>query len=448
MYDPNSDHRRKGVYKSGAGSLKTREVTLQTIMEALLTGEEENAYRLVREMRSCDNLDALAESIVAQENGIDSDGAADASLSSDRIDVASGVGKPTFETQLCGRVGELRLDDGSVRYIGGTSNLIHVTQDHSGDEVDQYEQQDDPITSWTRVTDDAELVVHLLNMYFTWHYSFFTVTSKSLFWRDFLLGQPPPNTRRKTHYCTPLLVNAMLALGCHFTSYRGAREEPDDSATAGDHFFREAKRLIMENDEHEKPRLTTVQALALMSVREAGCAREAKGWIYSGMAFRMACDMGLNLDGGPLASPHHGPGEEDVRLVTFWGCFLFDKCWSNYLGRLPQLPTSNTTTPKYDVFPDEDAAIWRPYKDSGFATAHAQPARTRAVALQISHLCEISNDLMQYFYNPTDLEKHRGKQAELKMLSDIQRRLETWRADLPPEMQPREGSLSSVLTMQ
>ena len=116
----------------------------------------------------------------------------------------------------------------------------------------------------------------------------------------------------------------MLALGCHFTSNPGARDDPDDSATAGDHFFREAKRLIMENDEHEKPRLTTVQALALMSVREAGCGREAKGWVYSGMSFRMACDMGLNVK---LTIDRRSLSDEEVdaRRITFWGCYQFDK---------------------------------------------------------------------------------------------------------------------------
>jgi hypothetical protein len=88
--------------------------------------------------------------------------------------------------------------------------------------------------------------------------------SKTLFWRDFSRGRPSANTVGKTYYCTPVLVNAVLALGCHFTSHPGARDDPDDSATAGDHFFREAKRLIMENDEHEKPRMATVQAMALM----------------------------------------------------------------------------------------------------------------------------------------------------------------------------------------
>ncbi|KAK3721035.1 hypothetical protein LTR37_003325 [Vermiconidia calcicola] len=428
------------VYKSDADGLKDHNSTPQTIIQALLNLEEEDAFDLVREIRSCDNLDAVAAKIAEHSHGANVDG------SSPLQDGVSDT--PTFETQLYGKMGDLRLDGGSVRHIGGTSNLIYINQDDSEEEVDEYPQHEDPVSSWTTVTDDADLVLHLLNMYFTWHYTYFTTLSKTLFYRDFLLGKPPPNTKRKTHYCTELLVNAMLALGCHFTSRNGARENPADSATAGDHFFKEAKRLIMENDEHERPRLTTVQALALMSVREAGCAREAKGWVYSGMSFRMACDMGLNLNTGQLTTNKHINGdeaEEDVRRVTFWGCFLFDKCWSNYLGRLPQLPLSIITAPKYEVFPNEDSTDWLPYSDSGFSQAHSQPARTRAVALQISKLCEISNDLMSAFYSPTNIDK--GKAAELKMLSSIHTRLEAWRRHLPKEMEPHEGCLSSVLTM-
>ena len=124
------------------------------------------------------------------------------------------------------------------------------------------------------------------------------------------------------------------------------------------------------------------------------------------------------------------------------------RCWSNYLGRLPQLPNSIITTPKFDVFPAEDSQIWAAYTDSGPNQAHAQPARIRAVALQISALCEISNDLMTYFYNPIDIDKSKGKQAELKKLSDIHQRLETWRRNLPVEMEPKEGGLPPILVMQ
>ncbi|KAF7442573.1 pathway-specific nitrogen regulator [Pyrenophora tritici-repentis] len=357
----------------------------------------------------------------------------------------------TFESQLSGKMGELRLEDGSTRYIGGTSHLIYLgkgndtaeSQDTYAD--DQYHEIQDPFCSWTTVTDDPELVQHLISMYFCWHYSFFTTLSKNLFLAEFRSGKPLPGSGRKMQYCSPLLVNAMLALGCHFTSWPAARAIRDDSATAGDHFFKEAKRLIMEDDLHEVPALTTVQALALMSVREAGCGREAKGWVYSGMSFRMACDLGLNL--GMHSKDTIDENEEDARRITFWGCFLFDKCWSNYLGRMPQLPNTNLTVPKFEVFPVEDAETWSAATDSGLSQAHSQPSRTRAVALQISKLCEISSDLINSFYNPIDMDKVKGKQGELKKLSEIHMRLETWRRELPKELEPKEGGLPHMLVM-
>ncbi|KAF2432594.1 hypothetical protein EJ08DRAFT_123005 [Tothia fuscella] len=451
VYDPNSDHRRKGVYKKDIDKLKTRNSTLEVLIQAVLNFPEDEVPSLVQQIRTCDSLDAVAEAILAKEAGMEDDEDDDLR---DSIDEEHMGKAPTFETQLSGKMGQLQLEAGSTRYLGGTSNLIYLGTENDNDDQDlitmDYQQQDNPTTSWTNVTKDPELVTHLIHMYFTWHYTYFTTLSKSLFMREFSLGAPPPGTRRKTEYCTPLLVNAMLALGCHFTSWPAARDDRDDSATAGDHFFREAKRLIMVNDEHEKPRLTTVQALALMSVREAGCGREAKGWVYSGMSFRMACDLGLNLDSGTLPGSresHLDDEEIDARRITFWGCFLFDKCWSNYLGRLPQLPMSIITVPKFDVFPGEESDIWAAYTDSGVNQSHAQPSRTRAVALQISALCEISGDLMNYFYNPIDLDKSKGKSSELKKLSDIHQRLESWRRNLPQELEPKEGGLPSMLVM-
>lgn len=124
------------------------------------------------------------------------------------------------------------------------------------------------------------------------------------------------------------------------------------------------------------------------------------------------------------------------------------RCWSNYLGRQPQLPLSSMGVPKFDVFPDEEAEMWSPYMDSGRGEAHSQPSRTRAIALQISALCEISCDLLSFFYNPTRVEKPTSKQAELGKLSELHTRLEAWRKGLPKEMEPREGQLPNVLVMQ
>ena len=96
----------------------------------------------------------------------------------------------------------------------------------------------------------------------------------------------------------------------------------------------------------------------------------------------------------------------------------------------------------------EDADVWRPHTDSGIGQSHVQPSRTRAVALQISQLCEISSDLLLHFYNPHLLENPVSKQAELKKLSELHTRLEAWRKVLPKEFEPTEGQLPNVLIMQ
>lgn len=124
------------------------------------------------------------------------------------------------------------------------------------------------------------------------------------------------------------------------------------------------------------------------------------------------------------------------------------RCWSNYLGRQPQLTTSNSNVPKIDIFPNEEAELWSPYTDAGIGDDHTQPSRTRAVASLISSLSEVSGDLLMFFYLPTPPEKSLSKQLELKKLSEIHTRLEGWKKDLPRELEPKEGQLPQVLVMQ
>lgn len=104
--------------------------------------------------------------------------------------------------------------------------------------------------------------------------------------------------------------------------------------------------------------------------------------------------------------------------------------------------------PKFEVFPTEEGATWAPYTDTGAGQEHSQPSRIRAAALQISTLCQISGDLLAFFYHPSDVEKAQPKQIELKKLSDVHTRLEAWKKQLPREFEPREGQLPQILVMQ
>lgn len=270
-------------------------------------------------MRSCDNLEDVADLIIDEQrdlattaSGVESGGVEDDA----QVD--------QFELELADKFNELVLD-GSRKFIGGTSNLIFLPSgselheaspaSNMGSEASRYNYR---VSHWTNVTDDEQLISHLMTMYFTWHYPFFATLSRDLFYRDYVQGI-------SSQYCSSLLVNAILALGCHFSRCKGAFADPLNSASAGDHFFKEAKKLALENDEYENARLCTVQALALMSVREAGCGREGKGWTYSGMSFRMALDLGLNLNVASHGKQNFSEEEVDARRITFWGCYLFDK---------------------------------------------------------------------------------------------------------------------------
>lgn len=324
-YDLASDHRRKGVYKKDINA-KPKTGTLQILIEAILNYPEDEAFELVKQIRSCENLEDVATEVQGQSDLIDKE------VNDEAVSLVESASLSTnIERELASQIGHMRLADGAIHFVGGTSNLRFSQNDENKfmdgkqEEIFTYDRNEDIIRSWTTVTTDVDLILHLLQLYFTWHYPSFVTLSKPLFFRDFFRGRPVGPVER-IEYCTPLLVNSMLSLGCHFTLRSGARSDVEDKATAGDHFFKEAKRLLSDDEEFEIPRLSTIQALALMSVREAGCGREAKGWLYSGMSFRMAYDLGLEMQLNMDNKTSNLSDEDiDARRITFWGCYQFDK---------------------------------------------------------------------------------------------------------------------------
>lgn len=173
-------------------------------------------------------------------------------------------------------------------------------------------QDDEP---WTTVTRDIELVEHLLALYFCWEYPVFASLSKEHFLEDFRQGIP--------RYCSPLLVNALLALGCRSSDRISARSSWEDSATAGDHFFSEALRLLEAEEDHRT--LTTIQALGIMSIREASCGRISESIFFSGQSMRLAIEMGLHLEAEDSDDDRATDADKAVRGATFWGAFSLDE---------------------------------------------------------------------------------------------------------------------------
>lgn len=172
-------------------------------------------------------------------------------------------------------------------------------------------------SSWTDATTNDSLVQHLLALYFCWEYPTFANVSKEHLLVDYRSG--------KHRFCSPLLINAILALGARFSDLLEAFKDPNDPISAGQHFFEEAQRL---SGLEEIPSLTTIQALGLMSLRQASRGNDMSGWHYSRLAMRMAIDLDLHEDEASLNDPKddtYSLPERQVRAATFWGCWTLEQ---------------------------------------------------------------------------------------------------------------------------
>nr|CAD79658.1 related to nitrate assimilation regulatory protein nirA [Neurospora crassa] len=208
-----------------------------------------------------------------------------------------------------------------------------------------------PPTTWTTITSDDGLVQHLLALYFCWEYPTFASLSKEHFLKDFMDGRP--------RFCSSLLVNALLALGCRFSSQPSTRANPNDPYSSGDHFFKECQRLFYQEENHHT--LTTIQALGIMSIREASCGRDSESWYYAGQSIRLAIEMGLHR----VQDDGKDCDESAVQAATFWGAFALDHAWSLATGSLPQCSCFPQLPPKPAIIDDIEASLWIPYTDDG-----------------------------------------------------------------------------------
>jgi hypothetical protein len=171
-----------------------------------------------------------------------------------------------------------------------------------------------PSSIWTKVTGNDGLVDHLMTLYFCWEYPIFASLLKEQFLADFRTGE--------VRYCSSVLVNAMLALGCRFSNLPEAFEDPQHPETSGNHFFAEAKRLLAQENYNS---ITTIQSLGLMSIREASCGRDSESYYYSGQAIRLAVELGLHFGVTEEDRASSNVTEQEVRGATFWGAFSLDQ---------------------------------------------------------------------------------------------------------------------------
>ncbi|KAG5930904.1 hypothetical protein E4U53_002062, partial [Claviceps sorghi] len=234
--------------------------------------------------------------------------------------------------------------------------------------------------SWTRVTSDPDLVEHLLALYFCWEYPTFASLSREHYLRDFRAG-----TKR---YCSALLTNALLALASRLSSRPEVRTGAGGAVPAGEHFFGECRRLYLDDTDHY--RLTTVQALGVMAIREASCGHVSASEYYAGQCMCLALEMGLDQVRSLETADEEELQHRTVKLATFWGSLP-------RTSLMPSLPINLPTVESLEAHP------WIPYTDDDFPPQmpYQQASNERSVFTLFCQLSGLSRESLYLIHNPS-----------------------------------------------
>ncbi|CAB4426707.1 unnamed protein product [Rhizophagus irregularis] len=146
-------------------------------------------------------------------------------------------------------------------------------------QVPQVEESSPPrIQSNNALLDDVNFTGHLVNLYFKNFHPFLPVLHKAYFMERF---------NDKNKLMSPLLLNAVCAIGSSYTNNPSARQDGNNPYTVGLAFYESAQDMVKHY--FDLPRLSTATALFLLGIFDA--LRSLRSRMYVGMATTLAITM-------------------------------------------------------------------------------------------------------------------------------------------------------------
>ncbi|KAI8370766.1 fungal-specific transcription factor domain-containing protein [Choanephora cucurbitarum] len=320
-------------------------------------------------------------------------------------------------------LGNLSIDEsGQLRYYGKSSGFYMLRSSknfqngafhlnsrgyHRRKKLDGQNVLPNPLAVDPYALPPSDLSEHLLDLYFTHFYPLLPLLHKRSFLASLKSDKPPP----------PLLLNAVYAVASRISPDIRVRTDPTSKETAGD-IFLERARILLEF-EWDDYRVSTVQSLLLLSSHQNGALKNIRGWLYSGLAFRMCQNLGLNRN---CDSWNLSDQEKEERKRVFYCCFVVDRLTCAMHGRAPMIDERDLDTP-YPSEVDEDDIHNNPTIMDNFH--------------QLIKLCEILGDILCQLYMVKGRKQLAMMASPDDVISKLDLALNRWMAKLPPPIQYR-----------
>ncbi|KAG7099704.1 hypothetical protein E1B28_001524 [Marasmius oreades] len=358
-------------------------------------------------------------------------------------------------------IGELSLTENQeIRFHGKASGLHLLSKDNRTDERNEggiwmlpmarvWPPSKDHIA---QVAQDYDLDVvlppvalqdHLINLYFTYIHPVYPVIHKSRFLTEYearkqgRTPEPPPAKfsspkPESSQQADDLLLLSMFAITARFVDNIEPLPSNGNMWEAGIEYLNSARAILTKIFDRSRP--STVQSLLLLGYREFGVGSMEQGWIYIGMAIRMAIDLGLNTNSDRWKQHGHdlfARDETQTRRQIWWICCLADRYGSVYMGRPIIIREEDYDTPLPEIT-EYDEEPWQPLRSDSFDVAYtAVPGKIMLTFNATSTLFTIIGDIITHIY-PVRSSQRMSRRS---LYAELETRLDQWYLRLPEALQ-------------
>lgn len=193
--------------------------------------------------------------------------------------------------------------------IGGSNASVSPTTEHEiSQAIVQYHRElvenHDP-RYWTNVTQDPQLIEHLISLYFTWIHPVHMILDKGQFMSSF--------RDCSDLYCSPALVSIICAMSCHVLYDIDAEDDQTkDAVDSLRNRFVDESRGLMRNVDYHK--MTTVQTYVIMFLAEFGSGHGLIATSHLRLAVEVLMEM------------RNSNQSQEAEEVGAWGILTLHTC--------------------------------------------------------------------------------------------------------------------------
>ncbi|KAF5570420.1 nitrate assimilation regulatory nirA [Fusarium phyllophilum] len=273
-------------------------------------------------------------------------------------------------------------------------------------------------SKWTTVAVSDDKMRELIRAYFLQEYDWFTFFHKDYFLDDMISGS---NT-----FCSSLLVNAVLAVGCQCRNYVNEPAEYWNPNSLGYKFLEEARRLWIVEVTHNRS-LTTLQAALVLNTIVNMFDMDPLSSAFLVRSIEIAHELGLFEPTTYIMNKKLRNSYDLTAWSLFhWQCTLSYQFMTQPLLKTP--PKASLPDPDHD--PDWYGEIWLKYPSSSTLV----PLRTGLVfRAKMSFSIVLNEAMLEIQEDSTDsyLFQHGGKK-----IIQIAKVLDTWYKAMPEPLSP------------